>query len=101
MIYRIRTITLARKELSQSQAHFVDAANYVNSKYPEVTSEILLNISGSLNEIHWLTKCDSLATLEAYEAKRDQDPEWQAIVQKWIAESSPQDIVDNFYEIVN
>lgn len=101
MIYRIRTITLTRKEIIQSKSVFIDAANYVNSKYPEVTSEILINISGSLNQIHWLTKCDSLATLEAYEEKRNQDPEWLTIAQKWFAEASPQDMVDNFYEVMS
>jgi len=101
MIYRIRTITLSRKEIIESRSVFTEAANYINSKYPDVTSEILINISGSLNQIHWSTKCDSLAILEAYEAKRNQDPEWIAIVQKWFAEADPQDMVDNFYEVIS
>lgn len=101
MIYRIRTITLTREDILGSRSAFIEAANYVNSKYPEITSEILVNISGSLNQIHWSTKCDSLATLEAYEKKRNEDPEWRAIVQKWFAEASPQDMVDNFFEVVS
>jgi len=101
MIYRIRTITLTGKELGTSRAKFVEAATYINANYPEVTSEILVNISGSLNQIHWVTRCESLAVLEQYEAKRNQDAKWQNIVQEWLSKVEPQDLVDNFYTIVS
>lgn len=101
MIYRIRTITLNSKDVAASRAKFIEAAAYINANYPEVTSEILVNISGSLNQIHWVTKCESLAVLEQYESNRNQDEAWRKIVQGWLADVEPEDMVDNFYAVVS
>jgi hypothetical protein len=49
-------------------------AAYLNEHYPEIQVEVLANISGNRWELHWLTKCESLAVIEEVSARYWEDP---------------------------
>lgn len=80
MIYRARTMTLIPAKAAAVREVAVRAASYVNEHYPGIHVEILENISGPIDEIHMVTRCDSLAALEVYEEQRKTDAGWNALV---------------------
>ena len=69
MIYRVRTINLQAEHASARDAT-VRAAAYATEHFPDIQVEILENIAGPGHQIHMVTRCVSLAVLEAYEAQR-------------------------------
>jgi hypothetical protein len=47
--------------------------------------------------MHMVTRCESLAALEAYETKRQTDAGWQALVEDFQTVSAAGDTVDYLY----
>ena len=80
MIYRARTMTVSPQTTEAVRDVSVRAAAYVNGKYPEIHVEILENIAGPHHQIHMVTRCESLAALEAYDQRRLGDADWMALV---------------------
>lgn len=98
MIYRVRTLNLARTKVTEAHALILRVAAYVNANFPGVTVEILRNVGGPVHQIHMVTCCASLEDLEEYEEERQLDSEWLALIEEWRlldAESSP--TVDHLY----
>lgn len=100
MIYRARTMTLIPAKADAVRAVCVRAAAYVNEHFPGIHVEILENIAGSLDDIHMVTRCESLAALEAYEAERQTDAGWNALVAEVQAVAGATDMVDRLYRVI-
>ena len=101
MIYRARTMTLIPAKADAIRDVCVRAAAYVNEHFPGIHVEILENIAGSLDDIHMVTRCESLAALEAYEEKRKSDAGWMALVAEVQAVAGVSKIVDSLYRVVS
>lgn len=101
MIYRSRSMNLIPQKSAAVRDVCVRAAAYVGGHYPGVHVEILENIAGDRGQLHMVTRCDSLAALEAYEAQRLGDPGWMALVEEVGAIEGITETVDNLYRIVS
>lgn len=98
MIYRARTINLTRAKVAEAHALMVKTATFVNEQFPGVTVEVLRNIGGPLNQIHLVTCCESLATLEDYEEERQLNAGWLALIEEWRAlDAELSTAVDHLY----
>ena len=99
MIYRMRTINL-RAEHAPARDAAVRAAAYASEHFPDIQVEILENIAGPGHQIHMVTRCVSLAALEAYEAQRKSDSGWQVLVEEFRSLAPGVDTVDYLYRTV-
>ena len=97
MIYRVRTLNLIPAKKSAASEVACSAAEYATEHFPGIEVEVLENISGSLHHIHMVTRCDSLATLEAYEAKRQTDAGWLRLLEEFRTLNAVVDQVDRLY----
>jgi hypothetical protein len=100
MIYRVRTLKLIPDKKSTASNVACSAAEYVTEHFSGINVEILENISGSLHQIHMITRCESLAALEAYEANRQTDAGWLRLVEEFRALNAVVDQVDRLYRAV-
>ena len=100
MIYRVRTMTLIPAKAAAVREVAVRAAAYVNERYPGIHVEILENISGPNDQIHMVTRCDSLAALEAYEEQRKTDAGWNALVAEVQRVAGATESVDRLFRVV-
>ena len=100
MIYRARTMNLLAGKADAVRAVSLRAAAYVNAHYPDIHVEILENIAGVRDQIHMVTRCESLAALEAYEAQRAHDPGWLALVTEVTEIQGTREVVDNLYHVL-
>lgn len=82
MIYRIRTMNLVPEKASAVRDVALRAAAYASERFEGIEVEILENVAGQLGQIHMVTRCASLAALEAYEAERREDAGWMALVEE-------------------
>jgi hypothetical protein len=100
MIYRVRTMTLLTEQAAAVRAVALRAAAHVNACYPGIRVEVLENVAGRRDQIHMLTACSSLAALEAYEAQRAADREWNALAEAAEALHGIHSMVDNIYRVL-
>jgi len=100
MIYRARTMNLLADKAAAVRAVSLRAASYVNAHYPDIHVEILENIAGIREQIHMVTRCESLAALEAYEVQRAHDPGWLALVAEVTEIQGTTEVVDNLYHVL-
>ena len=100
MIYRSRTMNLIPQKSTAVRDVSVRAAAYVNEHYPGIHVEILENIAGDRQQIHMVTRCDSLAALEAYEAQRLEDPGWMALVEEVVGLEGTTGTVDSLCRVI-
>lgn len=56
------------------------AAAYITDKYSELTVQIMENINGPVNQLHWVESWDTLAPWEEYAKQVDADSGWQALL---------------------
>ena len=101
MIYRARTITLLPAKAAAYRAVVVRAAAYLSEHYPAVQVEILENVAGPHHQVHMVTRCDSLAALETYEAQRKDDAGWLALIEEASVLQGSLDTVDHLYRVVS
>ncbi len=97
MIYRVRTINLIPAKASAAREVACRAAAYATEHFSGINLEIMENVAGPQHQMHMVTRCESLAALEAYEAKRQTDAGWQALVEDFRALSAAVDTVDYLY----
>jgi hypothetical protein len=97
VICRVRTINLVPAKASAAREVARRAAAYATEHFSEVNVEILENIAGPQHQMHMVTRCESLAALEAYETKRQTDAGWQALVEDFQTVSAAVDTVDYLY----
>jgi hypothetical protein len=100
MIYRVRTMTVLAEQAAAVRAVALRAAAHVNACYPGIRVEALENVAGRRDQIHMVTACSSLAALEAYEAQRTADLEWNALVATVEALHGVHSMVDNLYRVL-
>ena len=100
MIYRVRTLTVIPEKKKAYQELIVRAATHLSEQYAGVQVEILENIAGSLRQLHMVTRCDSLAALEAYEKDRQTDADWQALINEAEVLQATTDSNDQLYRVV-
>ncbi len=100
MIYRARTMTLIPAKAAAVRDVTVRAAAYVNEHYPGIRVEILENIAGIVDQIHMVTRCESLAAFEAYEEQRKADAGWNALVAEVQAVAGIAESADRLFRVV-
>ncbi|MEZ4712671.1 MAG: NIPSNAP family protein [Caldilineaceae bacterium] len=100
MIYRVRTLNVIAEKSAAYRAILVRAATHLSAEYSGVQVEILENIAGSQRQLHMVTRCDSLAALEAYEAARKDDAAWQAMIQEAQTLQATTEAADALYRVV-
>ena len=100
MIYRVRTLNVIAEKAEAYRVLLVRAATHLSTQYSGVQVEILENIAGSLHQLHMVTRCDSLAALEAYEANRKDDATWQAMIQEAQTLQATTDASNSLYRVV-
>lgn len=100
MIYRVRTLTLRPEQRIEYREVLLRAAAYVNEQYPTIHVEIWENVAGRQQQIHMVTRCDSLAALESYEAQRKHDTGWLALAEEANALQATLETVDQIYRVV-
>lgn len=100
MIYRARTVTVTFEKAEAMRSLLVRGAAYVGEHYAGIQVEILENVAGPRRELHMVTRCESLAALERYEAERRDDAGWLA----WLAEAQALqgsvDASDHLYRVL-
>ncbi len=101
MIYRARTVTLLPAKAAAYRAVVVRAAAYLSEHYPAVHVEILENVAGPQHQIHMVTRCNSLAALETYEAERKDDAGWLALIEEARLLQGSLDTVDHLYRVIS
>jgi len=101
MIYRARTVTLLAAKAPAYRAVVVRAAAYLSEHYPAVHVEIWENVAGPQHQIHMVTRCNSLAALETYEAERKDDAGWLALIEEARVLQGALDTVDHLYRVIS
>ena len=100
MIYLMRS---ARAQQGRSQAALpwaFEVADYLNENYPEVTVEVWRNISGPIDQVHWVARYESLAALEETRTKLEKDDTYQKLVGGFQSIFVLESAVDNIYATV-
>lgn len=101
MIYRIRTLNVHAEKEEAYRVLIVRAAAYLSEHFPAVKVEIVENVTGPLRQYHMVTRCDSLATLEACEAARKADAGWLAMTEESCQLRGSSDATQQLYRSVS
>jgi hypothetical protein len=100
MVYLIRS---ARAQPGRAQAALpwaVGVASYLNEHYPDINVQIVRNVNGPIDQVHWVARYASLAALEETRRKLDQDDAYQELVGAFQSIFDLRSAVDNIYETV-
>ena len=79
MIYAARSANINHGKLQQAFEWAVRAAAYLNEKHGTNT-QVLSNVTGPGQRVHWLTSYDSLAAYEEMGARIFEDEGFQTLV---------------------
>jgi hypothetical protein len=99
MIYFLRTATISQGKQQEAIQWAIKVAKYLNDKYPEMNVQVLRNINGPLNQVHWAVGYESLAVMEESRAKRLTDAGYQDLLGETSELFDPL-VVDNFYQVI-
>ena len=80
MIYNVRSGEILDGKMAAAMEFAVKVASYVNANYPGLNVQVLRNVSGLVNQVHWVASYESLAALEEANAEINADPGYQEIV---------------------
>jgi hypothetical protein len=80
MIYYTRSAEILDGKNAAAMEFAVKVASYVNDNYPGLNVRVLSNVSGQVNQVHWVSGYESLAALEETSAKIGADSGYQEIV---------------------
>ena len=100
MVYMVRTI---RHQAGKAQEAFqwaVKVATYLNERYPEMNIEVLRNINGFLDYVHWAVRYESLAVFEEVGNKLDEDTGYQDLLAETEGMFVGSSLEDNLYATV-
>ena len=100
MIYMLRTSRM-QGDWAQAIQWANKIAQYINEKFPEVHVQVLLNVNGPRDQIHWSARYASLAAFEEKGAKIESDLGYQALVEEAGEMLVPGALEDNFYRTVD
>ena len=100
MVYLVRS---ARAQQGRSQAALpwaFEVATYLNENYPQVNVKVLRNISGPIDQVHWVARYESLAALEETRNTMAKDETYQKLVGAFQSIFVLESAVDNIYATV-
>jgi hypothetical protein len=100
MVYLVRS---ARAQQGRSQAALpwaFQVATYLNENYPQVNVEVLRNINGPIDQVHWVARYESLAALEEIRNTLAKDDAYQELVGAFQTIFVLESAVDNIYATV-
>lgn len=100
MIYLVRSTTMRPGRGQEAIQWALEVAKYVSDNYPDSHIEVVRNISGPRNQIHWSVRYESLAVSEAVGAKLATDRGYQAMLVK-AAELFDSPLVDHYYHVID
>ncbi|MCB9155775.1 MAG: NIPSNAP family protein [Caldilineaceae bacterium] len=98
MITVVRTINVQQGQQEAAIAWVNKMAAYIKETYPPVQPSIVRNLSGAVNQLHWIVNWESLSAWEKHREKLAQDPKFHQIAaeNKGLFVST----TDNLYETV-
>jgi hypothetical protein len=99
MIYQMRTATISQGKQQEATQWALKVAKYLSEKYAAVNVQVLRNINGPLNQVHWAVGYASLGVMEETRAKWRTDEGYQDLLGEASALFGPL-VVDNFYRVV-
>ena len=76
MIYFVRNAEITGPE---AVGWAVKVADLANSKFPDST-QVLRNVSGNIQQVHWVVTAESLGEIERMLADFNADSEYQALL---------------------
>ena len=100
MIIFVRTTTIRPGMAKEATQWALDVAKYVSDNYSDADIEVVRNISGPRNQIHWSVRYESLAAAEAVGAKLATDRGYLAMLVK-VKELFDSPLVDHYYQVVD
>ena len=99
MIVFVRTTTIRPGMAQEATQWALDVAKYVSDN-SDANVEVVRNISGPRNGIHWTVRYESLAEAEAVGAKFAQDAGYLAMIAN-VSELFDSPLVDQYYQVVD
>ena len=79
MVYLVVSAIHAEGKGREAWDWVVKAVAYVNEHYSEQNSQILSNINGPANQGHWVRSHESLAAMEEFSRKLNEDSDFQEL----------------------
>jgi len=100
MVYLVRSARAQQGRAQVALPWAVQVANYLNEHYPEMNVQVVRNVNGPIDQVHWLVRYESLAVLEATRKKLDNDDDYQELVGAFQSIFVLSSAVDNIYATV-
>jgi len=99
-VWFTRTGEVAQGKVEEGLRWALKVAEHVNKTSREIHVEVLNNISGRLDQIHWIMRSESLASFEEVISKIDADDKYQAFVREANDQGLFTKIVDELYRVI-
>ena len=97
MVYFVRSVKAKGARLSEAFKWALKISEFLKSKYPGTISEVLVNVTGPQDEIHWMTVLESVGQFE----QRFQELLGDETYMKLMAEGEDLieegSVIDNYY----
>jgi hypothetical protein len=100
MIYLLRSARALQGEAPLALPFAVEVANYLNEHYPEISIEVWRNVSGPIDQVHWVARYESLADMESVRQRLEQDDAYQELVGGFQSIFVLDSAADSIYETV-
>jgi hypothetical protein len=95
MITFVRSAYHKEGKGEEAWAHVIKLAAHVNENYEDGNVQVLRSFNGPPNQGHWVQTHKSLAAMEAFSQKLNEDEKWQELGAE--GEGLWTDMTDNYY----
>lgn len=95
-----RSGKVAPGRLADAVGFATKTAEHINKTVPGAKVEVAINVSGSYNEVHWVTRTESLAQFESMMQKAESDERYQAMSSEGAKDKLFIDIIDRLYRVI-
>ena len=100
MVYRVWSGSIRQGKAQEAFEWAVKLATYVSENYTEGKTEVVRNINGPVNQLHFVTKVESLAVLEPALKRAAEDPDYQELLAEGLGLFVESSAVVNYSETV-
>ena len=103
MIYQVRSARVHEGQGRAAVQWATKLVTYLNDKYPDVNVQLLTNVNGPWDQLHFVSIHESLATMEQWRSKVGPDNGYQELLAEMTAQELlvGSSVVDNFYSTVS
>ena len=82
MIRALRAVSVQSGKARQAVQWAKEVAEWVNTHQPGHDVRVFRELFGRSGTIYWTSESEDLATIERLTAEREDDPEWQALMER-------------------